>query len=85
MTKEREIQRSATWEAFTILKERYGSTSEFCRQIGATPDQVRYWRMTGKISAEYVRKISEECGISVHRLRPDVFGPEPDNSFRRSA
>lgn len=54
--------------------------SDLARQIGKSKQTVSHWR-TGRyrVPAEMCRRIQEATGgvLSVHDLRPDIFGPAP--------
>lgn len=54
-----------------------GSQSAFGRLVGKRQSTIREWLMTDKVAPESVLKVEEVTGISRHRLRPDVYGPEP--------
>ena len=54
-----------------------GSQSAFGRLVGKRQSTIREWLLTDKVAPESVLKVEEVTGISRHRLRPDVYGPEP--------
>lgn len=55
-----------------------GSQSAFGRLLGKTQSTVRDRLASGKpLWASDVLTVEEATGISRHRLRPDVYGPEP--------
>lgn len=55
-----------------------GGQSALARLIGTSQAAVWKWVSRRKdLPAEHVLKVEEATGISRHRLRPDVYGPEP--------
>jgi DNA-binding transcriptional regulator YdaS (Cro superfamily) len=54
-----------------------GSQSAFGRLVGKRQSTIREWLLADKVPPESVLKVEEATGISRHRLRPDVYGPEP--------
>lgn len=58
-----------------------GGQAEFGRRIGAAPAFVYQW-VTDKrpVPPRFARAIEAEFGVSRHDLRPDVFGPAPDEA-----
>ncbi len=54
-----------------------GSASELARQLGVVPMTVTQWKTRDRVPAERVIAIETATGISRHDLRPDVFGPAP--------
>jgi DNA-binding transcriptional regulator YdaS (Cro superfamily) len=54
--------------------EKAGSASELARKLGVTPSAVLQW---DKIPPSRALGVEAATGISRHRLRPDVYGPEP--------
>lgn len=36
------------------------------------------WRRTGRVPAERALRISDALGIPPHRIRPDLWRPEPE-------
>jgi DNA-binding transcriptional regulator YdaS (Cro superfamily) len=55
-----------------------GSQSAFGRLIKKRQSTVREWLMADRLPGEYVLAIEAATGVSKHRLRPDVYGAEPD-------
>lgn len=49
--------------------------SAIAAQLGLTPQAVSLWK---RVPAERVLDVERITGISRHVLRPDVFGPAPD-------
>ena len=56
-----------------FLKENRGTTARISEAVDVKPSTVSLWK---QVPAEYCRTIERLTGISVHDLRPDVFGPE---------
>ncbi len=55
-----------------------GSQSATARLLGVTQAAVWGWLNRGtQLPAEHVLPIEAATGVSKHRLRPDVYGPEP--------
>jgi DNA-binding transcriptional regulator YdaS (Cro superfamily) len=56
-----------------------GSQAELGRRIGRSQQNVAYW-LRAKVPAEVVPAIEDatEGKVSRHELRPDVFGPAPE-------
>lgn len=55
-----------------------GSQSAFGRLIGKRQSVVHDWLRRGVLlPAEHCRAVEAATGISRHKLRPDVYGPEP--------
>ncbi|MDF2603590.1 transcriptional regulator [Sphingomonas sp.] len=55
-----------------------GSQTATGRLLGVSQAAVWAWLNEGKVlPAEHVLRVEEATGISRHRLRPDVYGPEP--------
>lgn len=44
------------------------------------PSVVANWRARGRVPAERVLEIEALTGVSRHDLRPDVFGPVPQEA-----
>ncbi len=55
-----------------------GSGYRLARLVGVKPPTVHTWIKQGRIPAERVLAVEAATGISRHTLRPDVFGPAPD-------
>ncbi len=55
-----------------------GSQSAFARLVGKSQTSVHGLLRDGKpLWAESVLAVEAATGVSKHRLRPDVYGPEP--------
>lgn len=55
-----------------------GSQSAFARLVGKSQTSVHGLLRNGKpLWAESVLAVEAATGVSKHRLRPDVYGPEP--------
>ncbi|MEQ1403861.1 Cro/CI family transcriptional regulator [Neorhizobium sp. Rsf11] len=50
-----------------------GSASELARRLGITPAAVLQW---DQVPPTRVLAVEEISGVSRHRLRPDIYGPE---------
>lgn len=60
---------------------RVGSQSAFARLVGKSQSSVHALMRDGKpLWAEAVLKIEAATGVSKHRLRPDIYGPEPTDA-----
>lgn len=55
--------------------EASGGQTALAAAMGVTVQAVNQWRIRGKAPATRCRAIEQLTGVSVHRLRPDVFGP----------
>lgn len=51
-----------------------GSMTALAEHLGITPQAVARWR---HVPAARCLDVERLTGISRHRLRPDIFGPEP--------
>jgi len=51
-----------------------GGTAKLARALGITVQAVSFWQI---VPAERALRVSLISGVSVHELRPDVFGTEP--------
>ena len=51
-----------------------GGGAALARRLGITRAAVHQWR---RVPSERVIDVEAASGISRHKLRPDVFGPEP--------
>lgn len=58
--------------------DRMGSQPEMARLLGVHPSFISQL-VTGrrKLPYAYCHIVEKATGISKHRLRPDVYGPEP--------
>ena len=58
----------------------FPTKTDFCRAVGMSP-QFLYQIEKGErqVSPRYAVRIASlpGCGLSVHDLRPDIFGPAP--------
>ena len=56
----------------------YGSRARFAAAMGVSGEAVRKWERT-RVPAERCREIERlsHGEITVHQLRPDLFGPAP--------
>lgn len=65
-------------EALKAAVGKIGSQSATGRLLKVTQAAVWGWlNQKGMLPAEHVLAVEEATGISRHRLRPDVYGPEP--------
>ncbi|WP_088368543.1 transcriptional regulator [Sphingomonas dokdonensis] len=65
-------------QALSDAVDAAGGQSALGRLLGTSQAAVWKWVRRGKpLPAEHVLKVEEATGISRHRLRPDVYGPEP--------
>lgn len=56
-----------------------GGPSAVAAKLGLKhPSVVTNWRDRKQVPAEHVRDLERISGISRHVLRPDVFGPLPE-------
>lgn len=55
-----------------------GSQSAFGRLIKKRQSTVREWLIADRLPGEYVLAIEAATGVSRHRLRPDVYGAQPN-------
>lgn len=70
---EGEARRAALKEACA----KAGSEAKLAELVGKTRSHVSKWKERRKLPAEFVIQIEAATGVSRHRLRPDVFGPAP--------
>ena len=71
-------------DKFATFVDRYGGTL-LAKQLGVSKGTVSSWRHGRfRIPAERCRQIEQVSGgeVSVHDLRPDVFGPPPSSGRR---
>jgi DNA-binding transcriptional regulator YdaS (Cro superfamily) len=54
-----------------------GTASELARQLGITPAAVLQW---DKVPPNRVLQVERLSGVSRHVLRPDIFGPLPQEA-----
>ncbi|KQS76831.1 CI repressor [Rhizobium sp. Leaf384] len=54
-----------------------GSASELARKLSISPPAVLQWR---HVPAGRVLAVEDITGISRHHLRPDIFGPTPNEA-----
>lgn len=54
------------------------SQTKFAETIGTTQQLVSYWCKTGRVGGRFVLGVEEKTGVSRHELRPDIFGPAPE-------
>lgn len=59
-----------------------GSTSALARALGISHTAVRKWRVLGRLPAERVLAVEQATGVSRYELRPDIYGPAPDEQDR---
>jgi len=50
-----------------------GMRVHLAKELGITPGAISQW---AKVPADRVLSVERITGVSRHRLRPDVFGPE---------
>ena len=53
-----------------------GGYKTVAKEFGISEQAVRLWEING-VSHKRVLRFSELSGCSVHKLRPDLFGPDP--------
>jgi DNA-binding transcriptional regulator YdaS (Cro superfamily) len=61
-------------ELIRAAAEKVGGIVALAARLGITKSAVSQW---DRVPAEHVLRVSELTGVSVHELRPDVFGPTP--------
>jgi DNA-binding transcriptional regulator YdaS (Cro superfamily) len=56
-----------------------GTQQELADLMGVTQSHVSYWRKNG-VSKRWAPVMAKAVGyvVTVHDLRPDIFGPPPD-------
>lgn len=64
-----------------LIASNYGSRARFAAAIGLSSEAVRKWEI-GRVPAERCLEIERlsQGAITVHDLRPDVFGPPQDTN-----
>ncbi|MBT1154328.1 helix-turn-helix domain-containing protein [Aminobacter anthyllidis] len=61
------------------LIDELGGPSKAAAALGIkNPSVVMNWRARGQIPGNWARKVESLTGVSCHDLRPDIFGPSPD-------
>lgn len=73
---------SAMDEICEQAKKAAGGPSKLAKALGITSQAVSQWRC---VPAGYVMAVERLTGISKHKLRPDVFGLEPDKKGEAAA
>ncbi|RUV65201.1 MAG: helix-turn-helix domain-containing protein [Mesorhizobium sp.] len=76
ITKVKAERRAALSSACTAV----GGEAKLAELIGKTRSHVTTWKYRGMIPADQVIPIEQASGVSRHVMRPDVFGPAPDQS-----
>jgi DNA-binding transcriptional regulator YdaS (Cro superfamily) len=71
-----EERKSAT-DALKRARTAAGGASAVARAIGLTPQAVLQWQV---VPAERVLDVEKLTGVSRYDLRPDVFGPAPQEA-----
>lgn len=57
-----------------------GNQSALARALEVTPQAVQQWVDEDRVPARRCRPIEEITGVSVHELRPDIFGPPAEQA-----
>jgi hypothetical protein len=52
-----------------------GRRSALAAQLNLYPSSISQWR---RVPAERVLEVEKITGVSRHKLRPDIYGPEPN-------
>lgn len=60
-----------------VAVRKAGSQSAFGRLVGRNQSTINGWLKSGKVAHDAVLIVEAKTGISRHRLRPDIYGPEP--------
>jgi DNA-binding transcriptional regulator YdaS (Cro superfamily) len=73
------IQETTMDEFEEYCREHFGFKSEVAKAAGIRPQAVFLWQRAWRIPADKVLIIERLSNgeLSRHRMRPDVFGPEP--------
>jgi DNA-binding transcriptional regulator YdaS (Cro superfamily) len=53
-----------------------GGHTALARTLGVSRQLVYYWAENG-VPAQWCLKVEHATGVSRHKLRPDVYGPQP--------
>lgn len=66
--------------AIAIAASKAGGQANLARAVGVSPGLVYQW-VTGRrpVASHHCLAIEAATGVSRHAMRPDVFGPAPDN------
>jgi DNA-binding transcriptional regulator YdaS (Cro superfamily) len=56
-----------------------GGTVALAKAVGVPHYNVSKWRKSG-IPAKHVLRVEAASGVSRHDLRPDIFGPAPQEA-----
>lgn len=68
--------------ALKIAIQRAGGQTALAKLIGVKQQNIWDWLNTGQrqVSPNYVLAIEAATGVSKHDLRPDIFGPKPQQA-----
>lgn len=59
-------------------KRKAGGATGLARALGdLTPQAISQWKV---VPPDRVLKVEEITGVSRHKLRPDIFGPSPEQA-----
>lgn len=60
----------------------FGSQAKLATAMGCSQQQIAYLLKASSITAEMALKVDEATGgaVSKHDLRPDIFGPAPQEA-----
>ena len=72
---------SVELDALREAIEKIGSQSAMARLLQVTQGSVSKWLSRRKpLPGEHVLAVEAATGVSKHRLRPDIYGPDPTDA-----
>jgi DNA-binding transcriptional regulator YdaS (Cro superfamily) len=60
-----------------FFKANRGTQLRLAKRLGLQPSTVSQWK---SVPPEHALTVEDFTGISRHELRPDVFGPQPEQA-----
>lgn len=74
-------------DALTKAIEQAGGVARLASRIGVAPNVVGNWKLRESVPADRCLAIEQatEGVVTRHDLRPDVFGPAPNQEARDAA
>lgn len=76
-----------TMDALTLAIEKAGGVGKLATALGLKQNVVSNWRQRGNVPANQCAAVALASGgeVTVHDLRPDVFGPPPAANEQKAA
>lgn len=74
-------------DALTLVIEKAGGVGKLAAAIGVRQNVVSNWKARGQVPANQCAAVAaaSQGAVTVHDLRPDVFGPQPGGHPDRQA